>query len=86
VIQVRDPFGRLERHHVFEGLARGLTGEMDRSHGGAGLGMTVCHNASSALFFDVSPGRHTDVTAMFELDQNLREFRTQARSLHFWSR
>lgn len=85
-LQVRDPFGRLERRHVFDGLARGLAGEMDHSHGGAGLGMMVCHNASSAMFFDVARGRHTEVTALFELDQNLREFRTQARSLHFWSR
>ena len=85
-LQVRDPFGRLERRHVFEGLARGLAGEMDRSNGGAGLGMTVCHNSSSAMFFDVSRGRYTEVTALFDLDQNLREFRTQARSLHFWSR
>jgi hypothetical protein len=86
-LQVRDPFGRLERRHVVDGLARGLAGgEMDRSHGGAGLGMMVCHNASSAMFFDVARGRHTEVTALFELDQNLREFRTQARSLHFWSR
>lgn len=57
---------------------------MDQSHGGAGLGMMVCHNASSAMFFDVVPGRHTEVTALFELDMNLREFRTQAKSLHFW--
>jgi len=86
VLQVRDPFGRLERSHVVEGLARGLAGgEMDTSHGGAGLGMLVCHNASSAMMFDVARGRHTEVTAMFELDLNLREFRTQARSLHFWS-
>jgi hypothetical protein len=85
-LQVRDPFGRLERRHVFDGLARGLAGEMDRSGGGAGLGLAVCHNASSAMFFDVSRGRHTEVTALFELDQNLREFRTQAKSLHFWSR
>lgn len=86
VLQVRDPFGRLERRHVFEGLARGLAGgEMDSSHGGAGLGMMVCHNASSAMFFDVSRGRHTEVTAVFELDMNLRELRTQAKSLHFWS-
>lgn len=86
-LQVRDPFGRLERRHVFEGLARGLAGgEQDRSHGGAGLGMMVCHNASSAMWFDVARGRHTEVTALFELDQNLREFRTQAKSLHFWSR
>jgi hypothetical protein len=86
VMQVRDPFGRLERKHVFEGLARGLAGgEMDSSHGGAGLGMMVCHNASSAMFFDVARGRHTEVTAVFDLDMNLRELRTQAKSLHFWS-
>ena len=84
-LQVRDPFGRLERRHVVEGLARGLAGEMDTSHGGAGLGMTVCHNAASAMIFDVARGRHTEVTALFELDLNLREFRTQAKSLHFWS-
>ncbi len=84
-LQVRDPFGRLERRHVVEGLARGLAGEMDHSHGGAGLGMMVCHNASSAMVFDVARGRHTEVTALFELDMNLREFRTQAKSLHYWS-
>jgi len=88
-LQVKDPFGRLERRHVFDGLARGLAGgqlgdQIDRSHGGAGLGMMVCHNASSAMLFDVVPSRHTEVTALFELDQNLREFRTQAKSLHFW--
>ena len=58
---------------------------MDSSHGGAGLGMMVCHNNSSAMFFDVARGRHTEVTAVFELDMNLRELRTQAKSLHFWS-
>ena len=86
VLQVRDPFGRLERRHVFDGLARGLAGgEMDRSHGGAGLGMMVCHNSCSALFFDVAKQSRTEVTALFELDMNLRELRTQAKSLHFWS-
>jgi len=84
-LQIRDPFGRLERRHVFDGLARGLAGgTLDRSHGGAGLGMMVCHNASTAMFFDVVPNRHTEVTALFELDMNLREFRTAAKSLHFW--
>jgi len=86
VFQIRDPFGRLARHHVVDGLARGLAGgEMDRSHGGAGLGMLVCHNASSAMFFDVVAGVSTEVTAVFELDMNLRELRTCAKSLHFWS-
>jgi hypothetical protein len=85
VLQVRDPFGRLQRKHVFDGLARGLAqGEMDTSHGGAGLGMMVCHNSTAAMFFDVSAGKHTEVTGVFELDLNLREFRTQAKSLHFF--
>ncbi len=84
-LQVIDPFGRLLRKHVFDGLARGLAqGEMDQSHGGAGLGMMVCHNSSAAMFFDVVRGRQTEVTAVFELDLNLREFRTQAKSLHFF--
>jgi hypothetical protein len=86
VLQVKDPFGRLQRKHVFDGLARGLAqGEMDTSHGGAGLGMMVCHNSTAAMFFDVVPGKHTEVTGVFELDLNLREFRTQAKSLHFFS-
>jgi len=84
-LQIRDPFGRLERRHVFDGLARGLAGgELDRSGGGAGLGMMVCHNASTAMFFDVVPNQKTEVTAVFELDLNLREFRASAKSLHFW--
>jgi hypothetical protein len=86
VLQVRDPFGRLERRHVLDGLTRGLAGgEMDRSNGGAGLGMAMCHNASTAMYFDVSRGNHTEVTAVFELDMNLRELRTQAKSLQLWS-
>lgn len=86
-IQVVDPFGRLERKHVFGGLARGLIdgGEMDRSHGGAGLGMVVCHNSTVAMFFDVVRGKKTEVTGVFDLDMNLREFRTHAKSLHFFA-
>jgi hypothetical protein len=85
VLQVADPFGRLQRHHVMNGLARGLAGgEMDQSHGGAGLGMMMCHNSAALLVFDVRPGIRTEVTAVFELDLNLREFRTQARSIHYF--
>ncbi|MBI4511265.1 MAG: hypothetical protein HY698_16650 [Deltaproteobacteria bacterium] len=86
-IQVVDPFGRLERRHVFTGLARGLKGgQMDQSHGGAGLGMVVCHNSTVAMIYDVLPNKRTEVTGLFDLDLNLREFRTQAKSLHFFQR
>lgn len=86
-IQVTDPFGRLERAHVFDGLARGLaSGQMDTSHGGAGLGMTVIHNGTAASFFDVIAGVRTEVTGIFELDTNHRDFRLQPKSLHFFRR
>lgn len=86
VLQVADRFGGLQRRHVVDGLVRGLAGgEMDHSHGGAGLGMAVCHHNALALFFDAVPGRYTQVVAMIELDLNLREVRTLARSLHLYS-
>ena len=84
-LQVHDRFGGLRRAQVLAGLARGLAGgELDRSHGGAGLGLTVCHQSSLALFFDLAAGRHTQVTATLDLDLNLRELKTHARSLHLW--
>ncbi|RMH38240.1 MAG: hypothetical protein D6689_19830 [Deltaproteobacteria bacterium] len=85
VLQVTDPFGRLERKHVFAGLSRGLAGgAMDTSHGGAGLGMVVCHNSTVAMIFDVVRGQKTEVTGVFDLDLNLREFRTRGKSLHYF--
>jgi hypothetical protein len=85
VLQVTDPFGRLERGHVFGGLLRGLKGQMDTARGGAGLGLAVCANATVALVFDVAPGQRTEATGVFDLDLNLREFRSQAKSLHFFT-
>jgi hypothetical protein len=85
-IQVSDPFGGLLRKHVFDGLQRGLAGgQMDRSHGGAGLGMTICHNATAAMFYDVTTGKRSDVTGLIDLEMNQRDFKTQPKSLHFFS-
>jgi hypothetical protein len=85
VVQVTDSFGRLERQHVFGGLSRALaSGEMDPSHGGAGLGMAICHNATVAMFFDVIAGERTEVTAILDLEWSLRDLRTQAKSLHYF--
>jgi hypothetical protein len=84
-IQVSDPFGRLQRKHVFHGLARGLSGQLDRSGGGAGLGIVTCLQSAGALVFDVAPGARTEVTGVLDLDLNLRELKTQAKSLHFFN-
>jgi hypothetical protein len=86
IMQVSDRFGRLERAHVFGGLARAFAGGvMDTTHGGAGLGMLVCHNATVAMFYHVVAGKQTEVTGIFDLDLNLRELRTQAKSLHYFA-
>jgi hypothetical protein len=85
VMQVSDPFGRLERRHVFDGLQRGLAGgKQDHSHGGAGLGMALCHQATAALFFDVTRGQRTEITAVVELESTQRDFKTAPKSLHFF--
>lgn len=84
-IQVSDPFGGLERHHVFDGLQRGLSGgQQSRAHGGAGLGIAMCHNATVQMFYDVARGKRTEVTGMIDLEMNQRDFKTQPKSLHFF--
>ncbi len=86
-IQVTDPFGGLTRDKVFEGIARGLAGgQLDTSHGGAGLGLTVIHNGTAMLFFDVIKGKRTEVTGIFELSTSHRDFRLQPKSLHYFAR
>ena len=85
-VQVIDPFGGLKRFHVFGGLERALSqGELDQSYGGAGLGLAMCHNATVAMFYDVIRGQKTEVTGIFDLNLNLREFRTRAKSLHYFA-
>jgi hypothetical protein len=36
------------------------------------------------MVFDVVRGKRTEVTGIFDLDLNLREFRTQGKSLHYF--
>ncbi|MCD6498181.1 MAG: hypothetical protein J7M25_07800 [Deltaproteobacteria bacterium] len=83
LISVVDRFGRLPRDKVFSGMLRGLDGGiMDKSYGGAGLGMVYVYKASVVSIFDVEPGKRTEVTGIYELDLNQRIFRTLPRSVH----
>lgn len=86
VISVTDPFGRLPRKAIFSGIARGLKGgEMDTTYGGAGLGMLYIYKSAAICIFDVVPGRSTQVTGIYELDTNQREFRGLPRSVHYFA-
>jgi len=93
-LQVSDPFGGLRRHHVFEGILRGLgarvSGEhaavLDTSRGGAGLGMLKIYTAGAVLLVDVERNASTSVTSFYDLDVNPRELRQLPVSLHYFER
>lgn len=90
-LQVSDPFGRLARDHVFEGIGRGLAAAdggdrvIDDSNGGAGLGLWRIYATSAITVFDVIVGHATTVTAVFDLDVNPREARRMPSSLHVFA-
>ncbi len=92
-LQVVDPFGRLRREHVLEGVRRGREAAvnsdgpaLDTSNGGAGLGLYRIYSQSTVMITDVEPGRFTSVTAFFDLDVNPREARSLPVSLHLFER
>jgi len=83
-VSVRDPFGRLERRHVFGGMHRALAanGPLDTAGGGAGLGMMYIYQHGYGSFFTIKPGISTEVTVLYDLGLNRREFTTLPRSVH----
>lgn len=92
-LQVTDPFGRLTRDHVLSSIDRGrmagrTTGSevVDQTHGGAGLGLWRVYSSSAVMIVDVTPGRSTTVTAVFDIDVAQREARTMPPSLHLFDR
>ena len=83
VVSVSDNFGRLPRASIFGGMARGLAGgQMDTSHGGAGLGMLYIYKSTSISIFNIVPGKKTEVIGIYELDLNQRKFKNLPRSVH----
>ena len=92
-LQVTDRFGRLSRDHVLASIRRGQEAQgaaspdvVDRSSGGAGLGLWRVHAASAVTIVDILPGSTTSITAVFDLDLGPREARTLPPSLHLFDR
>ena len=93
VLQVTDPFGRLTRDHVLASIDRGRQARkgsgsdvVDRSQGGAGLGLWRVYASSAVTIVDIIPGRATTVTAVFDIDVGPRDARTMPPSLHLFDR
>jgi hypothetical protein len=92
VIEVSDPFGRLDDRPVVAGVARALdnaSGDLsspalDTAGGGAGLGFGMAWASSVALVTEVFPGRSTRVLWFHDLDLHPREYRGRFASLHLF--
>ena len=69
-VSVRDAFGTLDRSTVLRYLHKCLGSEqqIDRKAGGAGLGLYLMVNASTAVTFHVVPGIATEVLCVFDLE------------------
>jgi hypothetical protein len=69
-VSVRDAFGTLERSTVLRYLHKCLHAEqpIDRKAGGAGLGLYLMVNASTAVSFLVLPGIATEALCLFDLE------------------
>jgi hypothetical protein len=69
-VSVRDAFGTLERATVLRYLHKCLHAEqpIDRKAGGAGLGLYLMVNASTAVTFQVLPGIATEALCLFDLE------------------
>jgi hypothetical protein len=65
---VSDEFGTLSRATVLAHIAKGLhaNAPVDRKAGGAGLGLYLTVSLASAVWFDVVPGRRTDIVCAFD--------------------
>lgn len=87
VLQVSDPFGRLERATLYRHLVRGQAAggaTLDTSGGGAGLGLARIHASGIALVVDVTPNERTTITLVTDLDLRAREARALPLSLHWF--
>lgn len=86
-IEVVDPFGSLQRHRLFEAISRGGiargNASLDRSHGGAGLGLQRVFKNSLAVFAEVALGHHTGVTAVLSFDLSPRQCLEAPTSIHY---
>lgn len=69
-VAVRDAFGSLDRATVVRHLHKGLhdAQPVERKAGGAGLGLYLMAQSSTALLFHVLPGIATEVICVFDLE------------------
>lgn len=89
-ISVTDPFGALTREKLFQYLKKVVrrtdsANLIDTKKGGAGLGLFKILYSSHSLICNVQPQRQTEVMALIDVQNQVRDFSKMARSVHFFS-
>lgn len=90
-ISSRDPFGALQQDKVFKYLKKVLKRNdseelIDTKKGGAGLGLFKILFSSHSLVCNVEKGKCTEIMAVIDLNEPLRDFSIMPRSIHYFSK
>lgn len=89
-VATSDPFGALGRDTLFKYtrkilLRRDSDALIDKKAGGAGLGFFKILFASHGLVCNVSAQKRTEIIALIDCGEPLRDFARMARSIHYFS-
>lgn len=89
-ISIQDPLGALKRHKLYTYLKKVLKRKdsidiIDTKAGGAGLGFFKILYSSHALVCNVAPNRCTEVIALIDITEQIRDFNHMTRSIHYFS-
>ena len=85
-----DPFGALTKRKLFTYLKKVLDRDnsskiIDSKRGGAGLGLFKILYSSHAVLCNVRPKKKTEVIALIDVHQQVRDFSKCPRTIHFFS-
>jgi hypothetical protein len=88
-IGASDPFGALSRAKLFQYLRKVLKRDdsqhlIDSKKGGAGLGLFKILYSSHGIVCNVAKKKRTEIMAIIDVEEQLRDFSTMARSIHFF--
>jgi hypothetical protein len=90
-ISTSDPFGLLKRDTLMKYLKKVMRRQdskalIDNKEGGAGLGFFKILYSSHVLVANVEEGKRTEIIALIDIVDQLRDFSKMARSIHYFDR
>lgn len=88
-ISTIDPFGALKREKLFSYIKKVLKrteseGLIDNKKSGAGLGLFKVLYSCHSLVCNIKPKQKTEIMALIDLTDQLRDFSSMPRSVHYF--